>query len=290
MPGEDNQDTNNDHLLPDDFYEKAVVAKIDGEKKELTVAELKEAYQKKEASDKRFREAASAIDFRDDFVAGLREGNQNQIRRAFRNAGLSEQEIEALFQVPQEQEETVEIEDYDDDDDSGEGINAQLKAELIGMKRDLDAMKQAYIKAQESSREMGWKKQVFKAIDDDEILGKHISKLDEENAEWLQNLAYQAAIKASGRLPWGPRAIQAGLDEVKKRLNSLGALKPSEDDEDQATDYGPPRYRPPGLGASGSTVGRLHRPQPEKRVSVTDPNYGKSVFERWSRAIKKARR
>ena len=174
------------------------------------------------------------------------------------------------------------VDDKDDRYDALSGTVEQLRGaveQLIGV----------HNQAKQDSSKRGEQVEIKRALESDQELSKLMTGTGADGREFILDTAFRAVEKAKKTLPWGPRAIQQGLDEAKRLLKGVGAKgMSSEDNQQPPEEYGATGSVQPGLGATGHAVGRFHRTStPDKPVDVRDEGYAMNVFQRLAAGMRR---
>jgi hypothetical protein len=280
-------------------------ANISGQLETVPLSKLLERYQKEAAAERRFAEAHEikktaelSIDVRTDLKEGLAESDPTKLRRAFKNAGATDEQLETIFAPPagpQTLADTqrggtgtsreVQTDDayrqLEGDTDEDERFNELMGTieELQGTVKKLTEKEEKRAKKKEEAKITG---AVDKALDSDPELSKIMGELDEESAKDLRQFAYGKVGQAMKTVPWGPRAIEEGLKVVKARIVAFKGKSTSD------TEGGSPDTT--GIGPSGHTVSQLHQIPQGKKLMPHEEGYEASMLKRGLEKLKRGRK
>lgn len=322
MPG-DGQNTNaNPQRISEEMFDHLVVTKEDGREVEKPLRDVIRDAQKKVVAEKRFQEASvkeqaaeSAMQVLRDLKEGREKGDVQTLARAFRNAGWSEEDINAMFEPTDGSRAGKGSRAADDEDDRGgrqygspggdddeqtdEGnqTNRELLDKVSRLENVVETLTKAYEGAKENAKVRNVQLQVSQAVESDAALSRILRTASQEDREWILELARSSCNKASKTLPWGPRAIQAGLEDLKRKLKAIGAgrtARPDASDDEGTSDDGDGYLEEdddlPGLGPSSTSGNRLHQVSSQgKRVSVRDEGYAQRVRNLLSGALRRSK-
>lgn len=301
--------------ISEDMMSALVPVKLDGREELRPLSEVIGGYQKKTVAEKRFQEASvkeqaaeTAMRVLQDLQEGRKKGDAEALARAFRNAGWSEEDISAMFEPTggaaggQSDDDQRSHRQYGQDgaadgDDGDDDEKLQLRQEIAELKQVVGELQGAYKKAQEGAKVRTVQAQVHQAVETDPHLSRILRNASPEDRDWVLELARSSCNKASKTLPWGPRAIQAGLEDLKRRLKAIGAGRSAgsgaSDDEDASDDgtvYPDDEDDDTGFGPSSTSGNRLHQVSSQgKRVSVREDGYINRVRDILSRSMRRNR-
>ena len=270
-------------LADDDLVEITV----DGEKEQITWKDARARIQKRGHAE---RAMQTQSDLTKEFEADLQvaknlkdgfvDRNPELMKKAFRGIGATDEQIEALFGGSESApggtgSESRNTGDTEGDDDELLGIVETLQAQMKNLTDEREKDRQ------NAQRELTIRT-VSQGVDKHTFLGTIKGKLKSDKAKKaLDKRAYLAVVEAMETLPWGPRALSAGLDLLKDELVAEQAALSGDDTPEAAEEKIPV----PGFGPGGMPVSRVHQAA-DKRVSVRDPNYGLSVAARFARRVR----
>lgn len=282
-------------VLPEEFEDALTHVTLEGKREQRTIKELRDGYQKKEVSDRRFREgheakssAETSIDVHNDLRQGFTERDSTKIRRAFRNSGLSDEDCDSIFAgqgaaeaAPTGAEANGLASSGVTENSSDEGV-AELVEVVDGLQKQIQELQNDKKQTADQRKQAAILREVDGALDNDPELGQRLSELAPEDQQELRELAYKLVAKASKTTPWGPRAIQEGLKLLKARkaLWSGSGTRESEDRTPGAT---------PGFGPSGHSAGNLHPTTGTKPVSVYDKGYAGNLLKRLTEKMNRSK-
>lgn len=287
--------------MPPELMEKYhITANVSGNLQPVSLKELRDNVQKEMAGDARLRaahdtEAALQTDVergRALTAAVESNGDVEAWRRALQTAGMTDEQIAQAFAAPQapvasssQETSTGETRDVNTSDERFDDLSGTVE-QLRGTVEQLIGI---HNQARQDSSKRSEQSEITRALELDTELSKLLTGSDQSGRAFVLDTAYRAVEKAKKTLPWGPRAIQHGLDEAKKSLKGIGARGiGSEDNQQQPDQYPATDYVQPGLGATGHAVGRFHRTSaPDKPVDVRDENYAQNVFQRLAAGLRK---
>lgn len=213
----------------------------------------------------------AALDVYDDLKKGFQMQDEDSIKRAFRNVGLSDEQVSALFNrsTPSESQEI----DDTGDEEGKDGEDSVLVQRLERMEAALEQIGTEREQTIARGKESRFKEDVNQGLDIDDEMTSLLKKSDADTQTWIRDQVYAEVVKASRSIPWGPRAIALGIENAKKKLDKIGAFRSARSDEDE--EYGD---EDSSIGAPppSSSVGRLHQTTDSKRPSV----FG-SKFRSW---------
>lgn len=260
---------------------------VNGEEQEVTMEKLLEMAQKGEAADEKFREAADARQFRDDFDA-LKNNDEGAFRRVAKHLKWTEEQVGQALKMHKQAEIRSAIGMEDGADEGTEGgeedptptrareqidkaalakevaaiLGPVLQQNLKVTAQNLDPRLQKLMGA---LYEDGVKKNLDSELDSDEfygkILGESGSSISEEVRLMLKEETDRRA--ASGDDLLQPKVRQAILQTVKSRLKRLkiDPLKP---------------VPSTGLGSAGAGMQSLHQsktPLERPEGGMASPDY-----------------
>lgn len=278
-----------------DMLDHEVTIKVYGEEKTMPLKDALAIAQKSEAVESKFKELhdqqaafETELATNRDLREGFKERDSHKIKRAFMNVGLTEKQIEELFDPSTASGGSAQgtgesdggMNDFESDDDSDGGSSElaqtvqQLQAEVAGLKGD-------QAKAKEQDNRSKVMAQVDRALDKHAELSKILRQVPEEERNDFRELAYKYVSKASDTMPWGPRAIQKGLDETLKRIQSWGGGSSTLKATDEQGTPGSPGFGPSGISASNT----LHPHKETKLVPVTDASYQPNMLKRFAEKV-----
>jgi hypothetical protein len=252
--------------------------KIDGEEKEMTLEELKEAASKSAGADKRFRDAAQ---MKEDAKKGI------ELKAAFEKVNSGEfdaTDVRKLAELTGQ-----------DPDAAVASYNAELKKNaddknkttedpyLQGPKKvkleDLPEEWQEVLKTAKESQigdaEEKIQEMVASAVDKDEILGKIVIEAPEELRPGVKEVVtsmvhtdVRAKILASRytKEKFGPEMIRNSVQKARAEVKKLGIPSKSSKEADRVSLLA-------GLGTIGNLPAEVYSDEEVKRVSSTDPDY-----------------
>lgn len=266
-------------VLSEEQLDAMVTVKVNGAESQVRVRDLVPAYQKRAAADEDLRtiaEVRKRAEAADEFRESILTRDQVRMQRAFKSMGFSDDQVAALMAADPS-------EPADDDDDEPVRPDPALTNRIERMEKGLETLLTAFNTAKETSSRRKHRDEILDVVDKDEELSKIMSSGSKEDKQFLTDLAEKFVTEASKEYPWGPRAIQVGLENLKKRLLSLRGSANGSASDDLTDDLVPAGF---GQGAAGRTATQLHHRTNEKRVPVNDPSYSQNVFERLGRYMR----
>lgn len=275
-------------IIDESMLDRLVPVKINGEDKQLPLREVVKGYQLEAASQKRFQEAATAqksaetaMMIVEDLQQGLTTHDPARLRRAFKNAEIPEETIDKLFAPP-----SVPV-PAGDGDALDDGEYDARDARIDELTRQVQSLNDVISQAQVKGRKLSRRQEVKKALDADTELSKHLGGLDEELRNRFLGLALESAEKASDTFPWGPRAIEAGLNDLKRSLKALGGSSTRRGEETEGEPFGDAEPSSTGLGPASHGVGQLYQSSGRtKPVPLNDPDYAENFDQRFREMIR----
>lgn len=264
-------------LADDDLVEVTV----DGETEQLKWKEARARIQKRGHAERaiqtqsdKVKEFEAELQVAQNLRTSIETQNPELMKKAFRGSGATDEQIKALFDGPEPHPkggggENTSTGDNEDGEDELLGIVQTLQSELQQLKTERDTDRQNV------QRDLTLKT-VSQGVDNHEFLGTIKGRLKSDKAKkQLDKRAYQAVVEAMETLPWGPRALNAGLELLKDELVAEQAAL-SGDDTPKPTEEMIPV---PGVGPGGMSVSRVHQTA-DRRVSIRHENYPLSVAAR----------
>jgi hypothetical protein len=295
-------------MLPADMNDAFVTINEDGRRENVAISELVAGRQKKGASEARFREAhdlkqsvEADIAIATDLRAGFANRDQVAIRRSFRNAGLSDEQVDEIFGAGDSDYAAGSLSDNTGGGGTGastgsgntdsdvDGDERTILLETVAqLQKEVAELRQGRQQDTEARKKEAVLRAVDAALDSDVELSTILTELDGDDEKEFRKLAYAQVATATKTTPWGPRAIQEGLKALKARRRAWGGASTSTS-EGTAED-GTSATGADFIGPAGSSVSQTHQPTGEKKVSVYDEGYSASLLPRLQTVISRLRR
>ena len=267
-------------LADDDLVEITV----DGEKETITWKEARARVQKRghaeraiQAQSEKQKEFEDELQVAQNLRASLTDQNPDLMKKAFRGSGATDDQIKALFDGPEPHARG------DGGENTSTGGDEEGDDELLGIVQTLQNQVKQLETERDSDRQNAQRdvtlRTVSQGVDNHKFLGTIKGRLKSPKAKKsLDKRAYQAVVEAMETLPWGPRALNAGLELLKDELVAEQAAL-SGDDTPKPTEEMIPV---PGVGPGGMSVSQVHQTA-DKRVSLRHENYPLSVAVRMAK-------
>lgn len=277
--------------IDEEDLNRPIVLTVDGETETIPLSELKARVQKRGHAERltqtlkdKEREFDGDIDVAHNLKAGLKDRNEESLRRAFKGVGATEEELAVLFGGVQTSDAGPEEPPADEGADENEDYSA-LQAEMQGLRGEIDTLKkERNVEKLEGQKRQIWS-QVTAAVDSHEALGRIKGRLSSDEArKGFDQRAYLAVVKAMETMPWGDRAIKRGLELLETTLKDEMQAFGGEDNPQAGTEDD--RILLSGFGPSGLSASRIHQAA-AKTVSPQHADYEMNVLSRILRKIGK---
>lgn len=274
-----------------------VKVKIDGQDKVMPLQEMIDGYNQGTVGNKRMKEASmlrkeaeDAIQLSEDLRGGIARQDPVALRRAFKAGGMTDAQIEMVLTGGQQQQQ--EPDPVDDDDDNP--VVTELRKQQGVMQKQIDALTGTIDTARKKAETNIYQRQVDTVIDGNPLMTKILQDLDSKtDQQWLRSQIYTAVGRRAEMMPWGPRAMEAGLKDVSeqgwfKKLVKAADVGSPQDDDDDVDDS----VAFPGLGQSGTTVGSPSnlRAGDKKPVPIFSAGHAQSIGLRVAKKAREARK
>lgn len=287
--------------MPAELMEKYhIMANVKGQMQPVSLTNIRDNAQKELAGDARLREAHDAESALNTDVERGRaltaavesDGDVEVWRRALRTAGMTDDQIVQAFSSPQGAAPATNVDASTASTQSDDGQADDRYDILSGSVEELKgAVEQLIGVHNQAKRDSGYRAEqteIKRALESDQELSKLLTGTGKDGREFILDTAFRAVEKAKKTLPWGPRAIQQGLDEARRLLKGVGAKGMGSEDNQPPEQYGATDHMQAGLGATGHSVGRFHRTSTQdKPVDVRDEGYSMNVFQRLAAGMRK---
>lgn len=261
--------------ISEDMFEHMVPLNVKGTVTPTSLKDVIAKAQKADAVEMGFQQLhdekkdfQTALDVYDDLKKGFLNQDEESIKRAFRNTGLSDEQVNALFNratLPAGQED-----ENTGDEGAGEAENSAQNQRLERVEAALETLGTEREQTLARGKETRFKEDVNQGLDNNNEMASLLKKSDPDTQVWIRDQVYAEVVKASRSIPWGPRAIALGIENAKNKLDKVGAFRSSQSDEDEDnSDAGYNVGAPP----PSSSVGRLHQNSDSKRPAIFSKEY-----------------
>jgi hypothetical protein len=269
----------------------AMEAVISGKQETVPLTKLLEQYQKGTAAERRFAEAhelktsaEDALGVQRDLSEGLAETDPSKLRRAFKNSGATDSQLDEIFTPADTLRSTDSSSPGGQDAVGTQHSSSSLDGderfdELVGALEEQRKQIEALQKKDEARgiqrKEQAVLREVDAALDKDEELSKLLAELDEGPALELRRLAYGKVGEASKTVPWGS-AVSKGLKALKVTIAAWRGKGTLETGEGGSPAIGSMA----GVGPSSHTVSQLHPSLKKEKLMPHDEGYEASLLTR----------